>query len=109
MKVSRAKISYFMNVAIGIGFIVSLVSGLVLLFAGPSGGYQGGRNPRYLNSIAGLSREVWKDTHNWSSIIMAAGVLGHLILHWKWIVLMTRVLFRKKGSRKNKTEVCIAE
>ena len=109
MKISRAKICYFVNVAIGIGFIISLVSGLVLLFAGPSGGYQVGRNPRYLNSIAGLSRDVWKDMHNWSSIIMAAGVLGHLILHWKWIVLMTRVLFKKQASRKNKTEVCIAE
>jgi hypothetical protein len=49
-----------------------------------SGGYQGGRNPHY------AVHAVWISIHIWSSIIMSVGVAAHLILHWNWMVCMTR-------------------
>ncbi len=97
-KPSKARINYYIDIVIGISFVVAAVSGLALLFAG-SGGYQGGRNPRFSLEILGLSRLLWKDLHNWSGIAMFAGVFLHLVLHWKWIVCMTRNLFKKPARR----------
>ena len=95
----RARINYVVDVAIGLGFLISAASGMILFFAGTSGGYQGGRNPSYVTAVAGMSRELWKDLHTWSSIVMAVGALGHLLLHWNWLVCMTRNIFRKKRKQ----------
>jgi hypothetical protein len=88
-KIEKAKLNYWIDVGIAVGFILSAISGIVLALA-PSSGFQGGRNPDYIRKIIGLSRFVWKDVHTWSSIFMSAGVLGHLLLHLKWIRCMTK-------------------
>jgi hypothetical protein len=44
-----------LNLIIAVGFLLTAVSGLVLFFA-CSGGYQGGRNPRYAREILLWSR-----------------------------------------------------
>ena len=64
----------------------------------------GGRNPNYNAAIAGLSRTVWKDLHDWSGIIMTVSVLGHLVLHFNWFACMTRNLFRKMKTRRPRQE-----
>jgi len=98
-KTSKARINYVVDLIIAVGFLLTAVSGLVLFFAG-SGGYQGGRNPRYLQEAAFLSRWTWKTLHDWGGIAMVAGVLAHLVLHWKWMVCMTRnLLQRRRGSK----------
>jgi hypothetical protein len=96
---SKAKIYYWIDVIIGIAFVLSVLSGLVLLL-GPSGGHQGGRNAAYGSTILLLGHHAWTALHTWSSIAMAAGVFGHLGLHWKWIMRMTKKYFasRKKNS-----------
>jgi hypothetical protein len=45
-----------------------------------------------------VSRLLWKDLHDWGGIVMLAGVFLHLILHWKWIVCMTRNVFKKRPA-----------
>lgn len=112
-KLSRARIQYYMDIIIGISFLVVAVSGIILFFAG-SGGYQGGRNPRYAREIMGLSRTLWKDLHDWGGILMTAGVLGHLALHWRWLIRMTRNVFKKPirtpgKPKQSKLENCPAE
>ena len=99
IKKNKAKINYIVDIVIGAGFLLSAVSGLVLFFAGSSGGYQGGRNPHYAGVVAGMSRDAWKSLHDYSSIVMIVGVLGHFILHWNWLVCMTRNLFRRRRPR----------
>lgn len=103
-KIEKAKLNYWIDTAIGIGFIISVITGIVLA-AVPSVGFQGGRNPNFTREIAGISRFIWKGIHTWSSILMAAGVFGHLALHLKWIRCMTSNLFKsqKKGTAK---QVC---
>ncbi|MBN1696725.1 MAG: DUF4405 domain-containing protein [Spirochaetales bacterium] len=95
MMKNKARLNYIVDIVIGIGFIVSIVSGFVLLFS-PQGGYMGGRNPGFGGDLLFFGKQFWKDIHNWSSIAMAAGVLGHIILHWKWFVCMTTSLFKTK-------------
>lgn len=92
---NRARINYWVDLLIGAAFLLAAVSGIVLYLAGPSGGYQGGRNPLYNRTILLLGRAAWKDLHDWSGILMAAGVVGHFLLHWNWLTCMTRNLFRK--------------
>jgi len=93
----RGTINYIVDLLIGLGFLVSMASGIVFLFIPSAGGFQGGRNPAFVSTLLGMDRWFLKDLHTWSSIAMSVGVLGHLILHWKWIVCMTRNLF--KGRR----------
>jgi hypothetical protein len=104
-KPNKARINYYIDIVIGISFILVALSGVILFFAG-SGGYQGGRNPRYAQEVLGISRLLWKDLHDWGGIVMLGGVFLHLVLHWKWFVCMTRNLFRKPagaGGRRAKT------
>ncbi len=92
----KAALNYWVDVITGIAFAVAAISGIVLLFAGSGGGYQGGRNARYAASALSLSRWFWKDLHDWSGVIAMVGVLGHFLLHWNWMVCMTRNLFRRR-------------
>ena len=86
----KAKLNYAVDVVIGLAFILSALSGMVRFFA-PSG-YQGGRNPYYLQPVLFLNTQTWDIVHTWSSIAMISGVGAHLVLHWDWMVCMTKKL-----------------
>jgi hypothetical protein len=90
--------NYIVDVAIGVGLLISAVSGIVLYFA-PSG-FQGGRNAFYMREVLFLTTHQWSTLHTWSSFLMVAGALGHLILHWNWMVCMTRKLFGRKKAEQ---------
>ena len=96
-KPNKARINYYVDIIIAISFLLVALSGIILFFAG-SGGYQGGRNPRHAQEVLGISRLLWKDLHDWGGIVMMGGVLLHLVLHWKWIVCMTRNLFKRRAG-----------
>ena len=38
--------------------------------------------------------------HDWSGLIMGILVLVHIVLHWKWIVSMTKSFFKGKKQTK---------
>jgi cytochrome b subunit of formate dehydrogenase len=99
---NKAKVNYWVDIVIGLGFLVSAVSGIIL-WAVPMGGYQGGRNPFYGREVLFLDNDAWRALHTWGSIAMVAGVLIHLVLHWNWMVCMTRNMVRgMKASRAAK-------
>jgi hypothetical protein len=84
--VNRAKLNYWLDAAIGVAFLLSAISGLVFLL------------PVGLNSgsgILGLSYQAWDVLHIWSSLAVIAGVLVHLVLHWRWIISMTGRILSK--------------
>ncbi len=99
----KARLNYWLDGVIAMAFMLSALSGMVFMVAG-SGGYQGGHNATFQTAILGLSRWVWSDVHTWSSLIMIAGVLLHLVLHWEWILCMTRKAFAK--SKPVEDESC---
>lgn len=98
MKINKAKANYLIDAVIALGFIVSLGSGLILLF-NPNSGYMGGRNPHFNSAVILFQKYTWKEIHDWSSIVMASGVLFHFILHWNWITCMTRKLLKKENKQ----------
>ncbi len=100
--IKKNMVNYALDAVIGLAFLLSALSG-VLLWLGGSGGYQGGRNPDFQRVILGIARGSWSDLHLWVSLVMIVGVLLHLILHWQWIVCMTKSLFR---ARRRAGETC---
>jgi hypothetical protein len=94
---NRAKLNYWLDAAIGVAFLLSAISGLVFLLpAGLSSG----------SGILGLSYQAWDVLHIWSSLAMIAGVLVHLVLHWRWITSMTGRMLSKpaRASRPARVE-----
>ena len=86
---------------------VLALSGLVLFFA-PSG-YQGGRNPYYLQPVLFLNTHTWDILHTWSSIGMISGVGAHLVLHWNWMVCMTKGLLTGPRPARPEAQACPIE
>jgi hypothetical protein len=82
---SKAKLNFVVDAIILVAFLATAVSGIALLDA-PHGGYQGGRNPDFGQTVLLLGRDGWNDVHVWGGLAMMAGIVVHLALHWRWIV-----------------------
>lgn len=78
---SKTKINYWVDLVIALAFVFSAVSGIIFLF--PISG----------SPVLGISYNIWDRIHTWGSLLMIVGVLAHLVLHWKWIVAMTKKTF----------------
>jgi len=87
---NRNKVNYYVDLLMAIVFAVMAVTGLVLFFKFPSGERTGRL------SFLDLTKHQWGDIHSWTGIAIVVLVLIHLILHWKWIVVMTKDIFKKK-------------
>jgi hypothetical protein len=73
-------------------FIICLFSGLVLLIV------PGGRGTATI-VILWVTRENWKLIHIWSGVGMLAGVFLHLVIHWKWMMKVSRKVVPFKTNR----------
>ena len=103
---SKTRLNFMLDALIAVAFLMSALSGIVFLFAG-SGGYQGGANATFQTTVLVISRWVWSDLHTWASLIMIAGVLLHVVLHWKWIICVVKRMVRDwKQSRTQSQEAC---
>lgn len=105
---SRTRLNFLLDAVIGLAFALSCVTGLAFLLMG-EGGYQGGRNPGFATALLGLSRGTWSDLHTWSSAVMIAGIAVHIVLHWKWIVCVTKQMLPSLPRRPNRTQEQICE
>jgi len=105
----KSTLNYIIDIIIAIAFIVSAVTVIVLAFNphGGGSGFGGGRGFTRAQPAAGLTAniQVWRDIHTVFSILLAAGALGHLMLHLKWMKCMTVNLFKKKKNSGTK-EAC---
>lgn len=105
---NKTRLNYMLDMVIALAFILSAVSGIAFLFMG-SGGYQGGRNAHFAQAWLGLPRATWDDLHTLASLVMIAGVVVHVILHWKWIVCVTKEMFKSlHQARPKQEEACPA-
>ena len=86
-----ARINVLINIMIGLGFILSAVSGVYFLFQ-PQG-------MMALSEIDNAGKflftpNTWDVIHTWSSIIMILAAMAHFIIHWGWIEKVTKGFFR---------------
>ncbi|MBP8016447.1 DUF4405 domain-containing protein [Candidatus Gracilibacteria bacterium] len=75
-------------------FFITSITGLIIFFFLPSGVRQG-----RFQEFMGITKEVWNFIHVWSGILIIIFVILHLILHYNWIICMTKNLFSKKNCK----------
>ena len=91
---------YILDILLFISGFVTLVASYVLWFIIPRGvGIHGGDshcsgsgvgatgNVKY---VMGFPRFTWISFHNWVSVVLFIIVVIHIIIHWRWIVEITR-------------------
>jgi hypothetical protein len=76
----RVTINALIDISCLVIFIPSLISGLVLYLVLPEGGGRGSGGATYL----GIARNQWVTMHNYTSLVFAALLIIHLLLHWKF-------------------------
>jgi cytochrome b subunit of formate dehydrogenase len=90
---NKAKINYFIDVGLGISFFICFITGLI-------------KWPRLIKIIGttayrNLNIRALSMLHDFSGLAMGILVVIHLILHWKWIVSMTKCIFNRQKKEKN--------
>ena len=89
--------NYIIDLIMFLLALFEVVSGFVLWLVLPRGrGYAGGRGGELVTEATFLwSRDTWLDLHNWVAVALLVIVVLHLILHWRWIVHMTKTIWRR--------------
>lgn len=90
---NKTQLNYWLDVVIGLGFILAFASGVAFLFMG-SGGYQGGRADPSQAFFLGIARDTWRTLHTFASLAMSAGVGLHLVFHFNWITCVTKRIIK---------------
>ena len=91
--VKRTKINFFIDLFMAVSFFIVAIAGLVIFFFLPSGVIRGG-----YQEFLSLTKQTWVAVHNWFGIILIILMTIHLILHWNWIVTMTKKLIQRKDK-----------
>jgi hypothetical protein len=94
----RITINALVDIGCLITFIPSLISGLVLYLVFPEGG---GRGSGWLTYL-GIPKNQWVTMHNNTSLIFAALLIIHLLLHWKFFRHINKAL-NPKGKEECET------
>ena len=89
----KLKINYYIDILMLIFFIINSITGLIIFFFLPTGVKRGA-----YQVFLGIIKQNWVNVHNWSGLLLILLVAIHLILHWKWIVSMTKSLIQKKNK-----------
>lgn len=89
---SQTRRNWLMDVGLFFSGLLAALTGIYFLYL-PSG-YQGGRNPMYNVQIL-FERATWDDLHTWSGVIMIVIAIIHIVLHWPWVISMTRRSFKE--------------
>jgi cytochrome b561 len=92
-------INYILELFLFISILGVVISSYIVWFVLPRGvgthgspfcsqwGYGGQGN---YWTVLGWPRYIWIEIHNWLGVALAAILLVHIILHWKWIVETTK-------------------
>jgi len=82
---NKNKIYYFIDLGLALSFFVSFITGVI-------------KYPGLLHTLRISLRSIpmfqISLIHDWGGIIMSILVFTHLVLHWKWIVTMTKKNFQ---------------
>ena len=97
----RAQLNAIVNIIGFAAFAALAVTGLVeLIFLPPgTGGRGSGMGPTV--TVLGLGRHGWGDIHNVAGILFLGVAALHLILHWRWIKCLPRLLASRKQAARD--------
>ncbi|HPN54984.1 MAG TPA: DUF4405 domain-containing protein [Candidatus Moranbacteria bacterium] len=97
---NKSKTNYIIDLLALVSFLITAISGLAIKFFMPSGVRQG-----RLQEFLGIQKGSWSEVHDIFGIIFLILVVVHFLLHWNWVVCMTKSVL-KLGSEEcaNKNE-----
>ena len=81
----KALVNYWVDMVTGVAFVFCAVTGIVRLFPEATTLAASGAP-----TILGIGTALWATIHDWSGVVMAAGVGVHTVLHLRWLAHMTR-------------------
>ena len=84
---NKTKLNYFIDVGLAISFFTCFYTGLVK--------WPGLIKVIGVSAYKTLSFSNISKVHDMSGLIMGLLVIIHLVLHWKWIVVVTKSFFKK--------------
>lgn len=76
---SRASVNFLLDCALLVAFLVVLSTTILLRALFPTPTQAAGW------FVWGLGYDTWAAIHFWSTMVLAVGILFHLVLHWNWI------------------------
>jgi cytochrome b561 len=86
----KQKVNYIIDVLLVFCLIGITITGLVLAFAFESGMPRIGHTITFL----GTQKIDWLPWHKYFGLGMIALMFVHLILHWKWMIAMTKKMLK---------------
>jgi len=86
MIAKKAWLNYAVDLLLLVTGIALIVSSVLVWVVIPKG-----YNPSWL---------MWIAIHKWSGFALLVEALVHVILHWRWLVAMTRRLFKRNRGHK---------
>lgn len=90
---NRPKLNYIVDAISFITFLIVAISGVAIYFFMPQGVRQGGQQ-----ELLGITKNTWSEIHNILGLIFVILAIIHLILHWQWIIVMTKNIFTSKDK-----------
>ena len=81
------------DAALFLSAILASLSGIYFLFY-VIGGYQGGRNPQYGETIL-FARQTWDTLHTWTGVAMILAAVVHIAIHWKWLLSTAKRMWKQ--------------
>jgi len=88
----RGRSNVILNGILGLSFLLTALSGAYFLFF-PVGSH-GVADPQLL-----FSRLTWDLIHTWGGVSMILAAGGHFVIHWAWVVKVTRRYFQNLAGR----------
>jgi hypothetical protein len=78
----RGYFNVAIDLAVAVSFVLAAVSGIYFLYV-PGGRWAA--DPLLL-----FSRTTWDLIHTWAAVVMIVAAVIHFVIHWKWVVKVTR-------------------
>jgi hypothetical protein len=94
----RVRVNAVVDILAFVSFVLSLISGIIPWKALPSGGGSSSGQETAHALFLWLERGEWKDLHVYASLVFAALMVLHLLLHWRWIHCIPRYFARGKAK-----------
>jgi len=93
----RTTRNYIIDAVFGLLMLFQGVTGFVLWFILPSGGYRyrGGAGLEGGSSTFLSARHTWLDIHEWVAVALLVIFVLHIVIHWQWIAGMTKSYFKQ--------------
>ena len=94
---NKPKINYAVDFLALVSFVITALSGLAIKFFMP-GGVRQGRFQEFL----GIQKGTWSEAHDFFGILMVILVVVHFIMHWDWVVCMTKNILKADNCEVKK-------